>query len=511
MTEVKVKTAMVPVADIKILDDHNPRKRFDEDALAELVNSIQQRGTLLQSITVSEADNGGGYTLVAGERRLRAARLADLHEVPVVIRPRETALADALAENLIRRDLDPIEAANGLSRLAKAEKLKNRKAIAKRVGKSENWVSERLRLLELPEGVQLHIAAGDVPIAAERELRAAAKIAPRVAQCACELVATGKIDGRDLVERFGEVLVAMCDVEFDPPLPIVHLTATWGQTVRLSELLAPGETRDGLMARVQATTTEYGSPITSDDPSVSVLDEHLDAARAAGVLIEHTQKGRRSDVKRAFLVDAEFGAHLAELIVEAAESSHAAREAARSDTSPTASGASEDSKEHNRRKREQRDADAAKARRHNGRLGQRIVSARIVPTRRERALDRARALALMILNDNPNLPAQGLRLVLADLQDEEVKTLKSGKVRRKQVYAEPEECLEFVRGRISRAKTANEVLEIMAEVLIAYELADERELPQSRRACHRQGHGGMSAAIDALAADMKAAKSGKAK
>lgn len=510
MTQVKVKTAMVPVADIKILDDHNPRKRFDEDALAELVDSIQQRGTLLQSITVAEADSGGGYTLVAGERRLRAATLAELHEVPVVIRPRETALADALAENLIRRDLDPIEEADGLSRLAKVEKLKNRKAIAKRVGKSENWVSERLRLLELPEAVQLHIAAGVVPIAAERELRAAAKIAPRVAECACELVAAGKIDGRDLVERFGEVLVAMCAVEFDPPLPIVHLTATWGQTVRLSELLPPGETRDGLVARVQATTTEYGSPITSDDPSVSVLDEHLDAARAAGVLIEHTQKGRRSDVKRAFLVDAEFGVHLAELAVEAAERAHAQRVAAKQRTSK-GSGASEDSKAHNRRKREQRDADAANARRHNGRLGQRIVSARIAPTRRERALDRARALALMILNDNPNLPAQGLRLVLAELQDEEVKTLKSGEVRRKQLYAEPDECLEFVRGRISRAKTANEVLEIMAEVLIAYELADEKALPQSRRACHRQGHGGTSAAINSLAADMKAARSGKGK
>jgi len=511
MTDVKVKTATVPVADIKVDDDHNPRKRFDEDALAELVASVKERGAVLQSLTVSE-DDGGGYTLIAGERRLRAATLADIQEVPVVIRPRESALADALAENFHRRDLDPIEEAEGLRRLAQVENLRTHKAIAKRIGKEKNvgWVSERLRLLELPEAVQLHIASGAVPVAAERELRAVAKVAPRIAECACQLVADEKIKGRDLVERFGEVLVALCSIEFDPALWMVELTARYSREVRISALVPPGKARDSLVTRLQALKTDYGSPVSSDDPWVVALDEHVDAARAAGVLLEHRQKGQRRDVDRAFLIDAEFGAHMAELMVEGAEAAHAAREANRASRS-SGSGASEKSKDHNRKMREQREEDATKARRHNGRLGQRIVSGRLTQTRRERALARARALALLILNDYPNLPAQGLRLVLAELQDEEVKTLKNGTVRRKHLYAEPQECLEFVRGRIMRAKTANEVLEIMAEVLIAYELADEKELPQSRRAHHRQGHGGKAAAIEALAPDVKAAKSGRVK
>ncbi len=466
---------------------------------------------MLQSLTVSESDDGG-YTLIAGERRLRAARLADLQEVPVVIRPRESALADALAENLHRRDLDPIEEAEGLRRLAQAENLTTHKAIAKRIGKekSPGWVSDRLRLLDLPEAVQLHIASGAVPVAAERELRAVTKVAPRVAECACQLAADGKIKGRDLIERFGEVLVALCEIDFNPALTLVHLTSSHRAGARLSALLPEGEDRDALVARAQATTGEYGSPVTSDDPWLRTLDEHLDAARAAGVLIEHRQKGHHRDVTRAFLVDAEFGVHLAELMVEAAEADHAAREAQRGSAS-NGSGASERSRDKNRKEREQREADAAKARKHNGRLGQRIVSGRLTQTRRDRALERARALALMILHDNPNLPAQGLRLVLAELQDEEVKTLKSGAVRRKHVYAEPEECLEFVRARITRAKTANEILEIMAEVLVAYDLADDKELPQTRRAHHRQGHGGKAAAIQALAQDVKAAKSGRTK
>lgn len=508
MNDIKVKTAIVPVADIKVDDDHNPRKRFDDDALAELVDSIKEHGGVVQSLTVSE-DDGGGYTLIAGERRLRAATLAELQEVPVVIRPRESALADALAENLHRRDLDPIEEAEGLRRLAQIENLTTHKAIAKRIGKKKSvaWVSERLRLLDLPEAVQLHIASGAVPVAAARELRAVAKIAPRVAECACELVAGDKITGRDVVDRFGEVLAAMCEIEFDPALTLVHLTAAYGNTVPISELVPAGERRDAFVTRLQAITNEYGTPITSDDPWVYLEDEHIDAARAAGVLIEHRQKGRHHDTTRAFLADAEFGVHLAELAVEAAEARHAVRQAAR----PAASGASEGSEGPNGTEREQREAEAKNARRHNGRLGQRIVSGRLAQTRRQRALDRARALALKVLNDDPNLPAQGLRLVLAELQDEEVKTLKSGTVRRKRLYATPEECLEFVRGRVARAKSANEVLEIMAEVFVAYDLADEKELPRSRRAHHRQGHGGLSAAIGALAEDMKTAKSGRAK
>ena len=87
----------------------------------------------------------------------------------------------------------------------------------------------------------------------------------------------------------------------------------------------------------------------------------------------------------------------------------------------------------------------------------------------------------MILSDNPNLAARGLRLVLSQLQEVEVKVLKSGEQREKVTYKEAEECESYLRARIAEAKSANEVLELLADALIAATVADERELAQSRR------------------------------
>jgi ParB family chromosome partitioning protein len=167
MTETS--TAMLDVEKIAIEDGFNPRSGFDERELAELVASVREQG-ILTALTV-RSDGNGGYVLIAGARRLEAAKQVGLGQVPAVVRSADGALAAAIAENLIRADLDPIEEARALQRLAEAEKLATHKQIAARVGKSAVYVSERLRLLALPEGCHGQIAAGAVPVAAERELR----------------------------------------------------------------------------------------------------------------------------------------------------------------------------------------------------------------------------------------------------------------------------------------------------------------------------------------------------
>ena len=125
-----------------------PRKHFDTGGLQELAGSIQQYG-VLQPLTVRKA--GGAYELVAGERRLRAARLAGLTEVPCLLADvdEEASGMLALVENLQRRDLDYIEEAEGLQKLMQQYHLSQEQA-ARRIGKSQSAVANKLRILRRP-------------------------------------------------------------------------------------------------------------------------------------------------------------------------------------------------------------------------------------------------------------------------------------------------------------------------------------------------------------------------
>ena len=128
-----------------------PRRQFDEEALDELSRSITNYG-ILNPLTVRI--RGGKYELVAGERRLRAAKLAGLREVPCTLLDvnLEDASFIALVENLQRRDLDFVEEANGLSQLIRMFGL-SQEECARRVGKSQSAVANKLRLLKLPQDV----------------------------------------------------------------------------------------------------------------------------------------------------------------------------------------------------------------------------------------------------------------------------------------------------------------------------------------------------------------------
>ena len=133
-------------------DKDQPRKSFSDESLAELAASITEHG-VLQPITVRSAPSGG-YKIIAGERRWRAARLAGLTEVPVVIKDvtESEAMELALIENLQREDLDPVEEAFGYRQLMDRCGLTQEQA-AKKLGKSRSAVANSLRLLNLPEKV----------------------------------------------------------------------------------------------------------------------------------------------------------------------------------------------------------------------------------------------------------------------------------------------------------------------------------------------------------------------
>ena len=150
-----------------------PRRSFPEDALAELAESIRCYG-ILQPLTVRRA--GGDFELIAGERRLRAARLAGLREVPCLIARvgEEDSALLALIENLQRRDLDYWEEADALARLIRRYDLTQEQA-AEKLGKSQSTVANKLRLLRLPEDVRALLRENGLT---ERHARALLPLSP---------------------------------------------------------------------------------------------------------------------------------------------------------------------------------------------------------------------------------------------------------------------------------------------------------------------------------------------
>lgn len=146
-----------PLDRIRLQGDQ-PRRRFDETRLRELADSIRARG-VLQPVVVSR--EGDDYRLIAGERRVRASRMAGLRSIPAVVRelsPDET-FEVALIENIQREDLDPIEEALAYARLIESHGY-GQEELAQRVGKDRSTITNSLRLLQLDEGSQALIADG---------------------------------------------------------------------------------------------------------------------------------------------------------------------------------------------------------------------------------------------------------------------------------------------------------------------------------------------------------------
>jgi len=143
----------IPLDEI-VANPNQPRKHFSESSLQELAGSISQQGDL-QPVLVRPNLRGGGYELVAGERRLRASRIAGLATIPALVKELtdEESLAIALVENLQREDLNPIEEALGLQQLQKQFNL-SQEALAQKIGKSRPAVANTMRLLQLPEEIQ---------------------------------------------------------------------------------------------------------------------------------------------------------------------------------------------------------------------------------------------------------------------------------------------------------------------------------------------------------------------
>lgn len=152
-----------------------PRHHFDEEQLKALADSIRQNGILQPLVVRRHPSMPNAFEIVAGERRWRAAQLAQLHEVPIIIKELSDseALELALVENVQRQDLSPIEEAEGYRRLID-EFQNTQEDLARRVGKSRSHIANSLRLLNLPEPVKKMVESGELSAGHARALLGAA-------------------------------------------------------------------------------------------------------------------------------------------------------------------------------------------------------------------------------------------------------------------------------------------------------------------------------------------------
>ncbi|MGA0611332.1 ParB/RepB/Spo0J family partition protein [Caldimonas sp. KR1-144] len=181
---------------------YQPRTRMDEGSLYELAESIKSQGVMQPVLVRPIGDPADGrYEIIAGERRTRAARLAGLDEVPVLVKavPDEAAAVMALIENIQREDLNPLEEAHGLKRLTDEFGLTHEQA-AQAVGRSRSAASNLLRLLNLADPVQQMLLAGDLDMGHARALLALDR--------AQQITAGHEIAAKKLTVRDAEKLVA---------------------------------------------------------------------------------------------------------------------------------------------------------------------------------------------------------------------------------------------------------------------------------------------------------------
>ena len=152
-SDITVTTNKISISSI-IPNKFQPRKKFEKDSLEELSNSIRERGIIQPLIVRKSEDQENKYELIAGERRLQASQNAGIHEVPVVILKADNlkSLEFAIVENVQRKDLNPIEEAEGYQRLIN-EFHYDQEKVAKFIGKSRAHISNCLRLLSLPKKI----------------------------------------------------------------------------------------------------------------------------------------------------------------------------------------------------------------------------------------------------------------------------------------------------------------------------------------------------------------------
>lgn len=469
--------ALVDIDKIDIEEGFNARTHMDGDALERLAASIDESG-VVQSIAVRRSSKGR-YSVVAGHRRVTAARMGGVKKIPVLIREgsRAEAIRDSLLENLHQEARDEIDQARGVKALAEEWGLTTNKEIAEKLSLKPVRVGLLLRLLELPEGVQHLIAAGVIPARAERQLRNIAAVSPRIAECVCEYARRKKIDKVDFVRDFDQILTATASARFEARPTMIPVNE-----VRFSKVIADKTRRTELTERFNALVKWEWQ--RSEDPVIALAEPEVDAARAAGCLVEHKVDHGDYDSITALVTDEELAVDLIERTIAGQEAgvraeaeAAAARQAEFADTEAEEKARKSEAKKAARTEREEQEAIG---RRFNEDLQAALLN-RTAGERKKFSLAGMKAVAKIFVASNPEIAGAGLRLVRSQLQDVEVKPLKSGGTKEKVSYADREQSNTFLEERIDAARSVNELAGLLSETVLCALLADEKAVSIGKR------------------------------
>lgn len=518
----------LPLAKIAVAEGHNPREDFAADALKDLTASVKANG-VLSPILVAPAKDGS-YVLIAGERRLRAAKAAKLPTIPAVVRAAANGDSDSLAliENLVRVDLNPVEEAKGYERL-----LGNKhtvKQIAKVLTVPEQRVKDRLAILALPEQTQGYVAAGTVPLAAVPALTVIAAASPATCEAVSFMVAEGLARPSELVEEPHRVIGQAermlwhdgagqqtepvdcpdCDGTgdltdydadedgdyqecpkckgagtIDPPeaegrrLPIVSTRAV--NSLAAFEHMIDAEAYAALVAKLDEAIPQPANDYDYNGQRfrrIEFTTDDEDAARAYGCLLEFKSGYSRA----AWITDGEWLADRLGQIVGRQIDAYGKSTRATKQHAAAAGGDDEKkaAREERRKEREKAAREQAKARSMNEKLGADLITKRgSVKLTRDVAL----TLSHMILGGRQwgeistaqALAVSGLRYVHPDLaRTREVRGQPSPDL------APADEATAFLFDWIGRAKTAEEVLGRTLSAVLAGVYADEDAAPTKK-------------------------------
>ena len=481
---------MVALAKIKPRAGFNPRSQFGDEQMAELVASVKQHG-IITPLTL--APDGDGFVIVAGERRYRAAKQARLREVPAQVRDADgDALTLAVAENVIRADLNPVEEARAYERLV-AEHGDAAK-VAKLVGRSGTLIGERLDLLRLPEEAQALLAARRVPLACAPALIRITEREPLLA----DLCAVWLADRPSAAARFpaepgevvDEVLEGGWQADDGQPLqPVAYSVGGWH-----GPILPGGRSREEVLPRILAKLAEHGEAVAvayAELPAIPqddeydwqarqaveqrerecfvLTDEDADAARAFGCVLDLSRPDGREHL---YVTDREW---LADRLCQKV-AAHATAEGERSEREARKPSASADDPERDaRREQRQRDYEARVA----GRARNLDLGAALARWQPKLDTDAVKLLGSLVLLHHGKAAAWAHRLCI----EQPTTSNKQGKVsvRYPRGAQSEQELHSQATERLMRARTPEDALAVVLRLLVAQRLVDTGGLPGADR------------------------------
>ena len=484
---------MVALAKIKAREGFNPRSDFGDEQMAELVASVKRHG-IITPLTL--ALDGDGFVIVAGERRYRAAKAAKLTEVPAQVRDADgEALTLAVAENVIRADLTPVEEAEAYRRLL--EEHGDTAKVAKLVGRSEKLIGERLDLLRVPEEAQALLAARKVPLGCAPALIRIGEREPLLADLAAVWLTERPQAAAAFPADSGEVVDDVLEAEWqDDDGQSLHPVA-YSVGGYYGPLRPGGRNREEQVPRILRKLGDHGEAVAAayaELPEIphdsgydwsarqaeerrerecfALTDQDADAARAFACILELPGPDGRGD--HLYVTDREW---LVDRLVQKI-AAHAAAEAERKQRErearkPTSS--QDDAEKEACRQQRQREYEArVAARARNLDLG-----AALAKWQPKLDTDAVKLLGSLVLLEHGKAAAWAHRLCV----EQPTTTNKQGKVTVRYprgVQAE-KQLHEEALSALKRARTPEAALAVVLRLLVAQRLVDTAGLPNADR------------------------------